>query len=159
MNSGNSRNIALHLYRYSTYITNQNTLNFSLALHVNKVESPEGLWEGRDDRAVALGVVVQLEQGSRHQLVVTRHSKVSLLLQLNKEQLLVLLRLRDVGGLGWLEVGTPPVPDGVLNLPAVVVADDTVCPSQRLRHDPLEGVDLILARSDLPPRKLEEGGA
>jgi len=151
------------LYRYSTYITNQNTLNFSLALHVNKVESPEGLWEGRDDRAVALGVVVQLEQGRRHQLVVTRHSEVSLLLQLNKEQLLVLLGLRDVGGdvgvLGWLEVGTPPVPDGVLNLPAVVVADDTVCPAQRLCHDPLEGVDLILSRSDLPPRKLEEGGA
>ena len=52
-------------------------------LHVDEVESAEGLRQAGDDGSVALGVVVQLEQWGRHQLVVTGHRKIGFLLKVN----------------------------------------------------------------------------
>merc|ERR1719266_468949 len=55
--------------------------------HVDDVEAAEGLWQTRDDGAVPLGVIVELEQRRGHQLVVAGHREIRLLLQLHREQL------------------------------------------------------------------------
>ena len=89
--------------------------------HVDEVEPSQGLRETRNNGSVALGVVVQLEEGGGHQLVVPGHSEVGFLLQLHQEQLPVLFRLgdvgRNVGVLSRLKVGPPPVANCVLNGP------------------------------------------
>jgi len=52
-------------------------------LHVDEVESAESLGQAGDDGTVSLGVVVQLEQGSCHQLVISRNREIGFLLQLD----------------------------------------------------------------------------
>ena len=82
-------------------------------LDVDEVEATEDLREAGNDRAVASRVVVQLKQRSRHQLVVAGHGEEGLLWELEEEESLVLFWsgavCRDVGILGSLEVGSPPV--------------------------------------------------
>ena len=96
-------------------------MGLCVLFRVDEAESAERLREGGDDGSVALRVVVELEERRGHQLVVLGHGEVGLLLELHQEQLVVLIGLgdvwRDVGVLGRLEVGPPPVSDGVLDDP------------------------------------------
>ena len=96
-------------------------MGLCVLFRVDEAESAERLREGGDDGSVALRVVVELEERRGHQFVVLGHGEVGLLLELHQEQLVVLIGLgdvwRDVGVLGRLEVGPPPVSDGVLDDP------------------------------------------
>ena len=90
-------------------------------LDVNEVEAAEDLRQAGYHWAVASRVVIELKQWGSHQLVVPGHGEESLLRQLYKEQSLVLLGPSAVGGdvgiLGGLEVGSPPVGHHILHRP------------------------------------------
>lgn len=90
-------------------------------LDVNEVEAAEDLGQAGYHWAIASRVVIELKQWGSHQLVVPGHGEESLLRQLDKEQSLVLLGPSAVGGdvgvLGGLEVGSPPVGHHVLHRP------------------------------------------
>ena len=111
--------------------------------HVDEVEPAECLWQTGDDGSVPLGIVIQLEQGGGHQLVVARHGEVSLLVELYEEELAVFLRLGDVGRyvgvLGRLEVRSPPVANSVLYGP---VCGCPVTAAKSLRHQPTQTLHL-----------------
>lgn len=57
-----------------------NTLCAYACLHIDEVESAEGLGQTGDDGSIALRIVIEFKQWSRHQLVVPRYSKIRLLL-------------------------------------------------------------------------------
>jgi hypothetical protein len=114
--------------------------------HVDKVEPAECLRQAGDDGPVPLGIVIQLEQGGGHQLVVAGHSEVGLLVELHQEQLAVLLGLGDVRWyvrvLCRLKVRSPPVSNRVLNSP---VCGCPVRPAKSFCHQPSHSLNLQLS--------------
>ncbi len=90
-------------------------------LHVDEAEASEGLRQTRNDRSVALRVIVEFEKRRGHQFVVSGDGEKRLFLQLDEEKLPMLLRLRDVRRnvriLGRLEIRPPPISNGILNGP------------------------------------------
>ena len=154
---GTQNNTKRHIIDIALTFLLNDKVGSDQSLHVDEVEPAECLGHTGDDGPVALSIVVQLEQRRRHQLVVPGHGEVGLLWELDQEQLPVLLGLgdvrRDVGVLGWLEVWSPPVPDGVLDHP---LGGRAVRPAQGAGHQPLESLHLVLARLQLPAGQLEE---
>ena len=111
--------------------------------HVDEVEPAKCLGQAGYDGSVALGIVIQLEQGGSHQLVVAGHGEVGLLIELHHSQLAVLLGLGDVRGyvgvLGWLKIRAPPVPNGVLYGP---VSGCSIRTTKSLCHQPSQTLNL-----------------
>ena len=136
-------NLKIPICQYCPECPKCNPTPTLITSHVDEVEPAQCLRQAGDDGSIPLGIVIKLEQGGGHQLVVAGHGKVGLLVELHQEQLAVLLGLGDVrryvGVLGWLKVWSPPVAYGVLYGP---VSGGTIRTTKSLCHQPSQTINL-----------------
>ena len=127
---------------------------------MDEVETRQSGREIGDDRSVALGIVVELKERRRNELVVLGHVEHGLVGKRHEEHLPVLLGLgavgREVRVEGRLKVRPPPVGDDLVHGPLVRSGGG---PSEALMQQPFQSVHFVFPFVEFPARELEKGVA